>query len=226
MATAQSLAALTLHDLSVVVHVHSTHSDGTATVPEIAAAAAATGAGAVLITDHDAVAPGEGYHGGVLVLSGLEVSPKHAGHYLAFGVAEPIDHEHLDPAGIARAVTAAGGAGFAAHPFARGRFGPAGWPALDDEATLGVELWNIASDVVGPSARRWTSRASWCAPTAFSRKGRRPPTSRAGTACVPRAACRPSAASTPISSGCGSAGGSSPPCPTAAGSAGCAPTCC
>jgi hypothetical protein len=139
---------LTLHDLSAVVHVHSTHSDGTATVPEIAAAAAATGAGAVLVTDHDVVAPGEGYYDGVLVLSGPEVSPRHAGHYLAFGVGGPIDHEHLDAAGIARAVAVAGGAGFAAHPFARGRFGPAGWPALDDEATLGVELWNIASDVL------------------------------------------------------------------------------
>jgi hypothetical protein len=139
---------VTLHDFSVVVHVHSTHSDGTATVPEIAAAARACGADAVLVTDHDVVAPGEGYHDGVLVLCGHEVSPRHTGHYLAFGVDEPIDHDDLEPGDVARTVAAAGGVGFAAHPFARGRFGPGGWPALDDEATLGVELWNIASDVV------------------------------------------------------------------------------
>jgi hypothetical protein len=140
---------VSLHDLSCVVHVHSTHSDGTATVPEIAAAGRAARADAVLVTDHDAVAPGEGYHDGVLVLCDHEVSPRRSGHYLAFGLPEAIDHRSLDAAGVARAVATRGGIGFAAHPFAKGRRGgTVGWPALDDASTAGIELWSVASDVV------------------------------------------------------------------------------
>jgi hypothetical protein len=137
-----------MHDLSCVVHVHSTHSDGTATVPEIAAAARAAGADAVLVTDHDAVADGEGWHDGVLVLVGVEVSPKRGGHYLAFGLDRALSHTGLDAVAVRRAVDRLGGFGFAAHAFAHGRLGPDGWPTLDDDGLAGVELWNVASDVV------------------------------------------------------------------------------
>src|ERR671934_492935 len=82
-------------DVSCVAHVHSTYSDGTATVPEVLAAARDAGAGAVLLTDHDTLAARregwEGPHDGVFLLVGTEVSPRQ-GHYLAFGVAEEIRH--------------------------------------------------------------------------------------------------------------------------------------
>src|SRR5437764_14772076 len=113
-----------LHDLTCVVHVHSTHSDGTGTVAEIAAAAVRNSVDVVLLTDHDTLAARrrgeEGWHGDVLVLVGEEVSPAGRDHYLAFGIAEEIDHRGLDAAGICAAVRAAGGFGFAAHPFSRG----------------------------------------------------------------------------------------------------------
>jgi hypothetical protein len=136
------------HDLGCVVHVHSTRSDGTATVPEIAADARATGADAVLVTDHDALARGEGWHGGVLVLAGCEVTLARGGHFLAFGIAHPIRHRGLDGAEVARAVAAVGGFGFAAHPFASGRLSPPGWAALHAPGVTGVEVWNVASDVL------------------------------------------------------------------------------
>ena len=66
------------HDLSCVVHVHSTYSDGTGTVPEIAAAAGRNGVDVVLLTDHDTLAARrrgeERWHDSVLVLVGEEVS--------------------------------------------------------------------------------------------------------------------------------------------------------
>src|SRR5437660_874593 len=40
-------------DLTCVVHVHSTHSDGTGTVAQIARAAQRAGVDVVLLTDHD-----------------------------------------------------------------------------------------------------------------------------------------------------------------------------
>ncbi|MFL5886929.1 MAG: CehA/McbA family metallohydrolase [Thermoleophilaceae bacterium] len=145
-----------LHDLACVVHLHSTYSDGTGTVAQIARAGAKAGADVVLLTDHDTLEARsrgeEGWHGSVLLLVGEEVSPERRNHYLAFGLDEPIDHSGLDSAGIVRAVNEAGGFGFAAHPFSKGserfaRLGD-GMPFHDIEAAglAGVELWSFVTD--------------------------------------------------------------------------------
>jgi hypothetical protein len=159
-----------LHDVSCVAHVHSTYSDGTATVPELLAAARASRVDALLLTDHDTLAARregwEGTHDGVMLVVGTEVSPK-AGHYLAFGVQDEIPHAGRSAREIAAAVRAAGGVGFAAHPFSRGGHMlvpalarrivlPHGWPALDDpEGIDGIELWSLTTD----AAEAWRTPA-------------------------------------------------------------------
>jgi len=145
-----------MHDLACVVHLHSTYSDGTGTVKQIARAGRRAGADVVLLTDHDTLAAKrngeEGWYGDVLLLVGEEVSPRRRNHYLAFGIDEEIDHSELDAAGICRAVREAGGFGFAAHPFSEGskRFKRAGpgmpFDALDCEALDGIELWSFVND--------------------------------------------------------------------------------
>jgi hypothetical protein len=157
-----------LADVSCVVHVHSTYSDGTAIVEELVAAAADAGADALLLTDHDTLQARrdgwEGRHGVVVVVVGTEVSPK-AGHYLAFGVDHEIPHAGRSALEIAAAVRDAGGVGFAAHPFSEGghMLAPAlarrivlphGWPALDDpNGCDGIELWSLTTD----AAEGWRS---------------------------------------------------------------------
>jgi len=146
-----------LHELSCVAHLHSTYSDGTGTVPEIARAAAQAGADVVLLTDHDTLAARrrgeEGHHGDVLVLVGHEVSPPDRNHMLAFDTDGVIDHRGLGAAEIAQAVRDAGGFGIAAHPFSHGskRFGRLGslgtamaWEDLD--CVDGIEVWSFLSD--------------------------------------------------------------------------------
>jgi len=150
------MAAPPLHDLACVVHLHSTHSDGTGTVAEIAAAAQANRIDVVLLTDHDTLAARdageERRYGDVLVVVGEEVSPVGENHFLAFGLDEPIDHEGLDAAGILAAVERAGGFGFAAHPFSKGseRFTKYGdgmpWRAIDSEGLAGLEVWSFLTD--------------------------------------------------------------------------------
>ena len=143
-----------MDDLACVVHIHSTHSDGTGTVREIARAGARARADVVLLTDHDTMAARklgeEGWYGDVLLLAGEEVSPPGRDHYLAFGVDEHVRHRGLDACGIARAVRDAGGFGFAAHPFSEGseRFKRPGMPfgGLDCDALHGIELWSFAND--------------------------------------------------------------------------------
>jgi hypothetical protein len=144
-----------MHDLACVVHLHSTYSDGTGTVKEIARAARRAKADVVLLTDHDTLAAKrngeEGWYGDVLLLVGEEVTPRGGNHYLAFGIDAEIDHRPLDGAGICAAVRAAGGFGFAAHPFSEGnprikRARPMPFKALDSDALHGIELWSFVND--------------------------------------------------------------------------------
>jgi PHP domain len=140
-------------DLACVIHCHSTYSDGTGTVPEIAAAAARAGVDAVLLTDHDTLEAArrgeEGWHGDVLVCVGHEVSPRGGHHYLAFGLDEEVSPRQ-PPGRVAAEVRARGGIGFMAHPFSQGseRFGRAGmpWDDLDVPYATGVELWSWVTD--------------------------------------------------------------------------------
>jgi len=168
-------SAISLFEVSCVVHVHSRYSDGTATVPELLAAAREAGADALLLTDHDSLQARrdgwEGMHDGVFLLIGTEVTSTQ-GHYLAFGVEDEIPHRGRSAVEIADAVRAGGGIGFAAHPFSTGShmFVPAlarrialphGWPALTEERGCdGIELWSLTTDAAeawrGPAeAVRW-----------------------------------------------------------------------
>ena len=145
-----------LTDLACVIHCHSTFSDGTGTVAQVAAGAARAGADAVLLTDHDSLEAKrrgeERYHGAVLVCVGEEVSPEGANHYLAFGLEDEIAHEGMSCAEIVAAVSRAGGFGFLAHPFSQGsrilrRFGRGmPWQDLDCPGYTGIELWSFVTD--------------------------------------------------------------------------------
>jgi hypothetical protein len=150
-------------DLACVLHLHSTHSDGSGTVDEIAEAGARAGVDVVLLTDHDTLAAREegeeGHYGDVLLLAGEEVSPRGGNHYLAFGIDRTIDHRGLTAAQITALVEEAGGFGFAAHPFSRAskRFRRLGnpMPFSDLDAVSGIELWSFVTDTAEtlPSVR-------------------------------------------------------------------------
>jgi hypothetical protein len=142
-----------VHDLACVIHLHSVHSDGTGTVRQIVRAGRRAGADVVMLTDHDTLEAKrqgeEGWHDGVLLLVGEEVSPPRRDHCLAFGVDREIDRG-LDADAILRAIRDAGGISFAAHPWSGGsrRFKRGGMPfaALDSDALHGVELWSFVTD--------------------------------------------------------------------------------
>jgi methylmalonyl-CoA mutase cobalamin-binding subunit len=139
------------YDLTCVIHVHSTYSDGTGTVPQIARAAKRAGIDVVLLTDHDTLEAKrrgeERWYDDVLVLVGEEVSPTDRDHFLAFGIDETISRQLSGPE-ICEAVAAAGGFGFGAHPFSRG-FEPLkrqGIPFGEPDCLAGIELWSFLND--------------------------------------------------------------------------------
>ena len=101
-----------------VVHVHSTRSDGSGTIDDIAAAAARAGLQFVVVTDHGdgtrmPLAPA--YRSGVLVIDGVEISTTH-GHYLALGLGQAPYRLAGDAADVVEDVRRLGGFGVVAHP--------------------------------------------------------------------------------------------------------------
>ena len=118
---ATQTAAFTIAPAAIargVVHVHSTRSDGSGTIDEIAAAAARAGLRFVVITDHgDGTRPvmAPAYRHGVLVIDGVELSTTH-GHYLALGLGQAPYRLAGDAADVVEDVRRLGGFGVVAHP--------------------------------------------------------------------------------------------------------------
>jgi hypothetical protein len=138
--------------LGGAIHVHTSRSDGTGTVDDVAAAAARAGLDFVIVTDHgdgtrESVAPQ--YRGGVLVIDAVEISTRH-GHVLALGLPQapyPLKGEARD---VVEDVARLGGFTIAAHPVS-------GKPELDwRDWTVpvdGVEWLNGDSE--------WRDESAW-----------------------------------------------------------------
>ncbi len=123
------------------VHVHTTLSDGGGAPEEVATAARAAGLRFVAITDHNNVdaKPFEGYHDGVLVLVGTEISTT-AGHVVGLGVSDPVYRFSGGATDALQDVRDLGGVAFAAHPLSpRADFAWTGW---DLPGPWGMELLN------------------------------------------------------------------------------------
>ncbi len=127
--------------VSGVVHVHTTLSDGAATPDEVIAAARAAGLKFVVITDHNNLdaKKWEGYHDGLLVIVGTEVSTT-AGHVLGLGIPDPVFRFSGDARDALDDVQTLHGAAFAAHPTSpRPDFKWTGW---DLPGPWGLEVVN------------------------------------------------------------------------------------
>lgn len=135
------------------LHLHTIHSDGTGTIPQIAEDAKKAGLNWIIITDHNNLAGlhnnEEGWYDDVAVIVGEEVSPENSDHYLAFGITEPIPGS-LPPEEIIKAVKAQGGLGFIAHPDEsknrRNKYPPLRWTDWNLQGFDGIEIWNYTSD--------------------------------------------------------------------------------
>jgi len=169
-------------DLTCVVHVHSDHSDGTGTVREIAADAAAAGVDVVLLTDHDTLSARyhghERWYGRVLVCVGTEVTMRPGHHYLAFGIDTPVDHRGLTPEQVVAAVEQQGGFGFTGHPFSVGstllpKVPASGWDDPTPEGATGLEVWSLVTDTV-ERLRTWRDVARFLLAPAAARQLDRP----------------------------------------------------
>lgn len=141
------------HEYVGNLHIHSTHSDGTATVEQIAAAARRARLSFVGINDHFSLkglrAGEEGWRDGIAVLIGSELNEDY-NHYLAYGISEEIPNDTDNPQNVIEAVNRQGGIGFIAHPFELGSPLHDGghafnWTRWDVNGYAGMSIWNFSS---------------------------------------------------------------------------------
>ena len=145
-----------MFDYAGAFHIHTDYSfDGNTDIKDVVAAAKRAGLNFIVVTDHfrlDAKYDGwEGWHDGVFVLVGEEISPRFS-HYLAFGLTKPViawekksrPQEYID------AVNAQGGFGLIAHPDHTGapKFGVKDYPWKDwsVKGYKGVSIWDLMTD--------------------------------------------------------------------------------
>ncbi|MFY9114958.1 MAG: CehA/McbA family metallohydrolase [Dethiobacteria bacterium] len=140
-----------MYNYSGNIHIHSSYSDGTGTIEEIANEANRAGLDFVIITDHltRGGAADERRYGRLMVIVGVELH-KEANHLLALGAHEPIDDFTDTPQRSIDAVNQQGGFSFLAHPVETGSplvtDGAAfPWTDWSVENYTGIELWNYCS---------------------------------------------------------------------------------
>ncbi|HEU4383315.1 MAG TPA: PHP domain-containing protein [Anaeromyxobacteraceae bacterium] len=136
-------------------HLHTTHSDGRGSLPEVVRAASEAGLQFLVVTDHNVMSPeDQGYRDGVLVVQGSEVSAPY-GHIVALGIPRELSKEERqrDTIGTIRAL---GGQAVLAHPFHPRRpftrwknEGWTGFEVLSNDSFWGLTLrrhqyWRIA----------------------------------------------------------------------------------
>jgi len=141
-------------EITGCIHLHSTYSDGTESIPRISQYANEAGLDYLMFTDHMSLKPlidgHEGWHGKTLVLIGYEINDADDNnHYLAFGLAEEVNR-HLPAREYVKAVHDKGGFGIIAHPDEKRdllvEHPPYPWTAWNSEHYDGIELWNGLSE--------------------------------------------------------------------------------
>jgi hypothetical protein len=138
------------------LHIHTAYSDGSGTYPEVIAAADEAGLRWIIVTDHDTLEgrPFAGWHGGVLVVVGHEITPDR-NHFLALNTDGVVGNAR-PPQDFVDEVYARGGFGIIAHPDERvandfkAIYRWDDWtvdgPRQRDGRPVGIELWNLMSD--------------------------------------------------------------------------------
>jgi hypothetical protein len=137
------------------VHLHSCYSDGSGTVREITAAARRAGLDFVVLTDHDTLRPAEdrwdGWHDGVLVVVGVEVTCQFRSHIVVFGAREVAALRFKPLARVLFDLQNQGAVAFVAHaqPAHIMGFSMKAGELTDWEVAgfAGVELWSFMHDI-------------------------------------------------------------------------------
>lgn len=142
------------HCYSGVIHVHTTESDGTKTIEEVAAIGQEVGLDFMMFADHMTLSNREngkeGFYGDTLVTVGYEHNdPDDNNHYLVFD-SPGVYSAELSAAQVVAAAGQDGALGIIAHPDEvrdrQGKYPPFPWTDWSVTQFNGIELWNQMSE--------------------------------------------------------------------------------
>lgn len=135
------------------IHIHSSYSDGTKSIQDIASIANEVNLDFIMVSDHMTLKPYhqglEGYHGNTAVLIGYEINdPDDKNHYLAFGLNEVLP-SNLQAEQYVPLVKQNGGLGIIAHPdevrTELSKYPSYPWTKWQVDNYDGIEIWNHMS---------------------------------------------------------------------------------
>lgn len=136
------------------IHVHTTESDGTRTLEEVAAIGKRAGLDFIMFTDHmnlnNRDNGKEGFYDGLLAVVGYEHNDiDDNNHYMLFDVPRVYDAQ-MSAAEYVKAGAQDGALGIIAHPDEirdrMGQYPPFPWTDWSAEGYTGIELWNQMSE--------------------------------------------------------------------------------
>ncbi len=131
------------HEAEGVYHLHSTYSDGTKDVDEIAKLASQASLDFIILTDHGSPNrqsyASQGWKEGVLVLAGTEISVSR-GHLVALGFNLPSRKFSLETEHAVYEIEGVGGFSIIAHPYSKTR-----WSWGEFVGYSGIEIMNADS---------------------------------------------------------------------------------
>lgn len=142
------------HEYVGVIHIHSSESDGSRPVSEIAEIGQKAGLDFLMFTDHMSLRPYhqglEGWCGKTLMIIGYEIQDsKNENHYLVFGVDDVLPGE-LSAFEYVKKVREEGGLGIIAHPDeirdTLPKYPSYPWTAWETDGFEGIEIWNQMSE--------------------------------------------------------------------------------
>lgn len=143
------------------IHLHSTYSDGSGTVPDLIEAAEQAGLDFLILTDHGGIRTRrlglEGWYGKTLLVIGEEVGRK-KGHLIAVNVHKAVHSSSTEMVDYIRHANAQDGLSFIVHPDGKPKpsfgIGDARWKVRGHLGFTGMEIWSYMYDWID-SVRWW-----------------------------------------------------------------------
>jgi hypothetical protein len=142
-----------IHEIAGVIHIHSSYSDGSKAIEEIASIGEKAGLDFLMFTDHMTLQPLrdglERFYGKLAAIVGYEIEDSsNENHFLAFGLQKELPSD-LSAENYVPAVHDAGGLGIIAHPdeirSAIPKYPSYPWNAWEAKGYDAIEIWNSMS---------------------------------------------------------------------------------
>ena len=151
-----------LNDYKGACHIHTEYSDGRIKIPDLITSARDAGLDFAILSDHNTLLPKqdgwEGWHDDLLVIIGMEVTPKRSGHFLTFNK-HPLDgngnvtfkkYKRMALLDSLEDVTDNGGIAFIVHPLGKRKptffLNIESWNHWDYDSFTGIEIWSYLHD--------------------------------------------------------------------------------